>query len=150
MTRNIKHKTKTQPANLHHPVRWIVCAIILVMVVAVGFHFSKKNAATAGPDLTKLSGQWLRPDGGYILELSNPTPGGLLKATYFNPRPINVSRAEWKFQEGRLSVYVELRDANYPGSTYTLDYDPAGDRLKGIYFQAALQQQFEVEFERTQ
>jgi hypothetical protein len=92
----------------------------------------------------------LRPDGGYVLELSNPAPDGVLKAAYFNPRPINVSRAEWKIQDGLLRMFIELRDVNYPGSTYTLDYQPATDKLKGIYFQAALGQQFEVEFERTQ
>ena len=55
---------------------------------------------------------------------------------------------EWKLQDGRLQVFVELRDVNYPGSTYTLSYEPATDRLKGIYFQAVQQQQFEVEFVR--
>jgi hypothetical protein len=121
----------------------------LAVVAMAGYWMWGGNATTSGPDLSKLSGRWLRPDGGYILELSDSAPTGLLKAAYFNPRPINVSRAEWKYQDGRLNVFVELRDINYPGSTYTLDYDPAADRLKGIYFQAALQQQFEVEFERT-
>ena len=37
---------------------------------------------------------------------------------------------------------------NYPGSTYTLTYDPASDQLKGVYYQAALQQRFEVVFVR--
>jgi len=41
-----------------------------------------------------------------------------------------------------------LRDVNYPGSTYTLDFLPEQDRLIGAYFQAALQQTFEVEFVR--
>jgi len=150
MTRKNKHRTKDLGAAPHRPGWWIVGLIVLVVVVAVGYRFWEKTAATSGPDPLKLSGRWLRPDGGYILELSDPAPKGLLKAAYFNPRPINVSRAEWKSQEGRLSVFVELRDVNYPGSTYTLYYDPAVDRLKGIYFQAALQQQFEVEFERTQ
>ena len=150
MTRKTKHRIKVRAAATRHPAWWIVGLIVLVVVVAVGYRFWEKTAATSGPDPLKLSGRWLRPDGGYILELSDPAPEGLLKAAYFNPRPINVSRAEWKSQEGRLSVFVELRDVNYPGSTYTLYYDPAVDRLKGIYFQAALQQQFEVEFERTQ
>jgi hypothetical protein len=92
----------------------------------------------------------VRLDGGYQLELMNPSEEGLLKASYFNPRPINVSRAQWKRRDSILSVFVELRDVNYPGSTYTLDYKPTTDRLTGIYFQAALQQRFEVEFERTQ
>ena len=83
-----------------------------------------------------------------MLELSSAEPDGQLKAAYFNPRPINVAVAQWKLQDGRLQVFVELRDVNYPGSTYTLSYEPITDRLKGIYFQAVQQQQFEVFFER--
>jgi hypothetical protein len=47
-----------------------------------------------------------------------------------------------------VEVFIELRDANYPGSTYNLTYDPQSDQLQGIYYQAALQQQFEVFFVR--
>ena len=47
-----------------------------------------------------------------------------------------------------VKVFIELRDANYPGSTYNLTYDPQSDQLQGIYYQAALQQQFEVVFLR--
>ena len=46
------------------------------------------------------------------------------------------------------AVFIELRDANYPGCTYALSYNPANDQLVGIYFQAAMQQEFEVIFER--
>jgi hypothetical protein len=109
---------------------------------------AENGTGPAGPDPVKLVGRWLRPDGGYILQLSDPIPDGLLQAEYFNPRPINVAQAAWKHQEGYLGVFVELRAPNYPGSTYTLVYDPDRDRLVGIYFQAALQQQFEVVFER--
>jgi len=39
--------------------------------------------------------------------------------------------------------------SNYPGSTYTLQYDPASDRLKGTYFQAVQRQTFDIEFMRA-
>jgi hypothetical protein len=100
-------------------------------------------------DKQRLVGRWVRADGGYVLELKGIGKDGNLQAAYFNPRPIHVSRAEIQRKGGKITVFVELRDVNYPGSTYTLQYDPATDRLKGIYFQAALQQQYEVEFERT-
>ena len=45
-------------------------------------------------------------------------------------------------------VFIELRDTNYPGPTYTLTYDPKEDQLKGVYFQAALQQSYDVVFVR--
>jgi hypothetical protein len=47
-----------------------------------------------------------------------------------------------------LTVFVELRDVNYPGSTYTLQYDAASDRLMGTYFQAVAKQTFRIEFAR--
>jgi len=44
---------------------------------------------------------------------------------------------------------VELRDANYPGSTYSLQYDATIDRLKGTCFQAVQRQTFDIEFVRA-
>jgi hypothetical protein len=101
------------------------------------------------PDPQRLVGRWVRPDGGYVLALGEVTIDGSVKASYFNPRPINVSRAEVRRVAGALTVVVELRDVNYPGSTYTLQYDPASDRLKGAYFQAVEKQTFVVEFVRA-
>ena len=48
--------------------------------------------ARAGFD--RLQGRWQRPDGGYILEIREIDGSGKMVAAYFNPRPINVSRAE--------------------------------------------------------
>jgi len=42
-----------------------------------------------------------------------------------------------------------LRDINYPGSKYNLQYDPETDRLIGTYFQAIQRQTFDVEFTRA-
>ncbi len=149
MTRKTKKATRARAADARR-TRWrIVGVILLAVVVVVGYRIWEKNAAAPGPDPSTLVGRWLRPDGGYVLELSDPAPDGLLKAAYFNPRPINVSRAEWKVQGDHLRAFVELRDEHYPGSTYTLTYRPATDRLVGIYFQATLRQQYDVEFERT-
>ena len=101
-------------------------------------------------DYQKLAGRWRRLDGGYFLEFSRVERNGAVRAQYFNPQPVNVSRAEWQQQDGRLGVFVELRAPNYPGSTYTLVYDPASDRLVGVYYQAALGQQYDIEFRRIQ
>jgi hypothetical protein len=100
-------------------------------------------------DAQRLAGRWTRPDGGYVMELRDIKKDGSLKASYFNPRPIKVYRAEYRRQEGKLTLFVELRDVNYPGSKYHLRYDPESDRLKGTYFQALERQTFEVEFIRN-
>jgi hypothetical protein len=47
-----------------------------------------------------------------------------------------------------LKLFFELRAGGYNGSTYTLNYDAAGDRLKGTYYQAVAKQTFEVFFVR--
>jgi len=108
-----------------------------------------KNVAKAKTSFQQLKGRWQRTDGGYIIEIRSVEPGGKLNAAYFNPRPINVSIAEASQDSGTVRVFVELRDANYPGSTYHLSYDPATDRLDGTYFQAAIEQTFNVSFLRV-
>ena len=72
----------------------------------------------------------------------------MLKAAYFNPRPINVAKAEWRSVDDPIQVFVELWDVNYPGSTYTLIYDPEQDRLNGYYYQAVQKVTFDVVFIR--
>ncbi len=126
------------------------CAAVLLVTFVFGCSRAREETpAPSGPSPSLLSGRWVRPDGGYILQISEPQPDQTLTAAYFNPQPINVSRAEWKHEGGYLGVFIELKAPNYPGSTYTLAYDEAQDRLIGIYYQAALQQQFDVEFQRA-
>jgi len=48
-----------------------------------------------------------------------------------------------------IRLFVELRDVNYPGSAYDLQYDTRTDRLKGTYFQAVEKRAYEIEFVRT-
>ena len=111
-----------------------------------------KDQTTATSDTNagyeNLIGRWLRPDGGYIIEIRSISNDGRMEAAYLNPRPINVARAEASWKKGKQEVFIELQDKGYPGSTYTLDYQPDQDVLTGIYFQAALKQTFEVVFVR--
>ncbi len=106
-------------------------------------------AAAASPELAKLVGKWERPDGGYILEIKSVDASGKLDTGYFNPDPINVARAAAMRDKGTNKVFIELRDVNYPGCTYSLTYDPQSDQLYGQYFQAAMQQTFDVTFARV-
>jgi hypothetical protein len=100
-------------------------------------------------DVQRLEGRWVRPDGGYILELREIKKDGSVSAAYFNPRPIKVFRAVWNHTQGVISVLIELRDVNYPGSKYNLQYDPKADQLKGTYFQAVEKQTYFIEFVRA-
>jgi hypothetical protein len=104
--------------------------------------------AQAQPDFMILNGRWVRTDGGYMIEIKSVDPGGRMQATYYNPNPINVSRAEAARSGAAVTVFLELRGPGYPGSTYTLIHDPKSDELKGIYHHAGLQKNFEVVFVR--
>jgi hypothetical protein len=105
--------------------------------------------AQATPELAILIGRWVRTDARYTIIIKNVDPSGKMDATYSNPNPINVSKAEVAVEGGALKLFIELRDVGYPRSTYTLTYVPTGDRLTGEYFQAAIQQKFAVVFQRA-
>jgi hypothetical protein len=124
--------------------------LVLFTMASIGTTAGEAPAVEPQGDPVQVVGRWMRTDGGYILQLTSPTFDGRLTAAYFNPRPINVSRSEWVIEDGTLLVLVELRDQGYPGSTYTLAYQPDTDRLVGVYFQAAAQQRFEVVFQRIE
>ena len=151
------------PAPRPNRVPWIVggaIALLAAAVIVIGVFRPPSRPSTPSPapappapkveevNVERLVGRWLRPDGGYILQIRRGHANGHLDAAYLNPRPINVARAKWQRKDGTLQVFVELRDVNYPGSTYTLDYVLEQDRLVGAYFQAVQQQTFDVEFVR--
>jgi len=118
---------------------------------------SEKNQRAAGAvgssvtrDLGHLAGRWIRTDGGYVIDIKKVHEDGELEAGYFNPRPIHVSRAEVTLQSNGPEVFIELQDKGYPGSTYTLTFDPIKNTLTGYYYQATMQQEFDVQFVRLQ
>ena len=104
--------------------------------------------AKSNPAFEKLAGRWERPDGGYILDLRAVDAEGKIDAGYFNPSPIHVAGARAYTEAGATRVFVELRDVNYPGCTYRLTYDAKSDQLFGQYYQATVQQTYEVTFAR--
>lgn len=107
-------------------------------------------SAAVSPELTKLVGKWERPDGGYVLEIKSVDSSGKADVAYYNPNPINVSRAVAWREKGTSKIVVELNDTGYPGCTYTLEHNPQSDQLFGQYFQAAQQETYEIVFSRLQ
>ena len=104
--------------------------------------------AASKSEFHTLNGRWQRLDGGYIVDIKSVAGSGVADAAYFNPKPIHVAKAEASRDGETLQVFIELRDVNYPGSTYTLTYDPVADQLKGVYYQAVERQRFPVAFVR--
>ncbi len=102
----------------------------------------------ASEALERLVGSWLRPDGGYILEIRGFDGDGDMDAAYFNPRPIHVSEARAGGSPEDLRIFIELTDVGYPGATYDLRYIAEQDVLAGFYFQPTAGQKFDVFFIR--
>ena len=125
----------------------VATLVAFLCMAGVGGHVSAADPTQN--DFQRLEGRWVRPDGGYILELRSIKKDGGVSAAYFNPRSIKVYSAKVSRKEGNVILFVELRDVNYPGSTYSLQYDAATDRLKGTYYQAVQRQNFDIEFVRV-
>ena len=95
-----------------------------------------------------LPGRWVRPDGGYVIAIKSVDAVGMLEASYANPNPLPFYAATVTEEGGKLKLFFELRAGGYNGSTYTLNYDAAADRLTGVYYQAVARQTFDVFFVR--
>lgn len=142
----------------------VVAGIIIVAAVLgglVGVWWKVNHPATASSqaagqpaalvvksDFDKLKGQWVRPDGGYVLDIKFVNAEGGIDMAYLNPNPIHVSKAQASMKTGKLELFIELRDTNYPGNYYTLTYDADNDQLAGVYYHLGIQQQFDVFFVR--
>ncbi|HTE24606.1 hypothetical protein [Flavitalea sp.] len=99
-------------------------------------------------DRTIVTGNWIRTDAEYRLEISELYVNGKIKAGYFNPSSINVADTRWSTRDSILNIYIELRDVNYPGSKYNLYYIQDKDMLAGEYFQAVEGNTYKVQFAR--
>jgi hypothetical protein len=105
--------------------------------------------AQVGGAFGSLPGRWVRPDGGYVINIKRVDASGKLDASYANPNPLPFSRAEATLDGKSITLFFEIRAGGYNGSTYTLIYDPVADVLKGVYYQAVAQQKFDVYFMRA-
>ncbi len=76
-----------------------------------------KPATIETPKLAfeKLIGLWQRPDGGYLIEIRSVGPNGEMKAAYFNPRPINVAKAEAYHDGGGDQYFHRTERPELPG-----------------------------------
>jgi hypothetical protein len=128
-------------------------ASLLLLAVVTALIFGCNQPQTPpqpkAVDKSSLVGIWNRTDAPYRIQLSGLLDDGTMKAGYFNPKSINVSKANWVNSGGVIRIYVELRDENYPGSNYSLTYLPERDMLAGNYFQAVEGATYKVEFARA-
>ncbi len=151
---------KRNAALRHEPkrsTRNTVLILVAVAIFAIGVLWLYNSTRTDSQSLTqstaqsgngfqKLKGKWRRTDAEYLLDIKNVDDSGKLDASYLNPKPINISKAQASQQGANVNVTIELRDELYPGSTYNLTYDSNTGTLIGNYYHAGLKQNFEVQF----
>jgi len=137
-----------------YTAKFTILSLAAVMMSAI-ISCKQKTDATAAPssagiDASILKGRWVRPDGGYIIDIrSIEMSSGKIDAAYFNPNPIKIATAQLSQENGVLNLFIELRDAGYPGCTYKLVYDRQSDQLKGVYYQAAVKESYDIYFVRV-
>ena len=132
----------------------LVYAIAAVSIIILIFFITKNGneKSTSNQDIAdknQLVGDWVRTDASYLIKIKSINDDGILEAQYFNPKPINVESAGWEENYGNLKMTIVLRDVNYPGSKYTLNYLPERDIIAGDYYQAVQGLNFYVEFTRN-
>ena len=133
---------------------YITVALAILLIAVLIFLFTKNNenkitSNKKAADKNLLVGDWVRTDGSYLIKINKVNEDGILEAQYYNPNPINVESAKWEEVYDNLKLTIVLRDVNYPGSTYTLNYLSDRDFLAGEYFQAVERSTFYVEFSRN-
>ena len=121
-------------------------AALFTLLITYGMG-EAQNAEIYSPDLLAMQGRWVRSDAPYVIELKQDR-STVLKASYFNPRPIHVEKTETAKKDGRQFVMIELQDVNYQGSVYLLYYEREQDALHGFYMHGASGQRFQVDFSR--
>lgn len=110
---------------------------------------TNRVTAPASATFAKLKGVWLRTDGDYTLDVQRVGEDGKAEVKYLNPGPIHVAGSEAKQDGAGIELSVKLEDTGYPGCIYRLRYDGKQDELEGTYYQAAMQETFDVRFVRS-
>jgi hypothetical protein len=139
--------------------RMLLAVTSLVLATSIPLAQAQQPSAATGANSSTepssqtafgpLPGRWVRLEGGYVISIKAVDAGGKLDASYANPSPLPFYTAVATSDGDALKLFFELRAGGYGGSTYTLSYDPASDRLKGVYYQAVAKQEFEVVFVRS-
>ena len=88
-------------------------------------------ASASQPALAVLVGRWVRPDGGYVINIKAADASGKLDASYANPNPLPFYTAEATRDSGVIRLFFELRAGGYNGSTYSADLRPGKRPTQG-------------------
>lgn len=141
---------QSRAMKIHFPARYsflFVLTFSLAALMAAVPLRADEAPTTKGVD--RVKGNWLRTEGGYVIQVKSIAADGKAEVVYLNPRPINVESASVRKTDRGIVLKLVLRDVGYPGSSYDVTYDPEDDTLKGSYTQPAAGQTYRIEFVRT-
>jgi hypothetical protein len=139
-----------------NPIPFVMLCLFLIANPALAQQPSQQPSAmtaaatqsSAEPAFDRLIGRWVRLQGGYVITIRAVDADGKLDASYANPKPLPFHVAVASRHGNALKLLFELRAGGYNGSTYTLNYDAANDRLDGVFDQVVAKQKFDVVFAR--
>jgi hypothetical protein len=139
-----------------NPIPFVMLCFLLIMNPALAQQPSAQQPSattsagqsSAEPAFDRLLGRWVRLQGGYVITIRAVDTDGKLDASYANPRPLPFHVAVASRDGNALKLLFELRAGGYNGSTYTLSYDAANDRLTGVFDQVVAKEKFDVVFAR--
>jgi hypothetical protein len=142
--------SRQQPRNQAWKKFATLSGLVVVIAVVAGVFIYSFGEKSEQPQTGRapLVGNWSRPDGDYTICIRGVDSDGKMQAGYFNPNPIHVAQATVSSQNNVIKLFIELRDAGYPGSKYDLVYKPGEDILQGTYYQAQDQELYNVVFLR--
>ena len=123
----------------------VICIFFMVSLFALAI---PNESIAADHDFDILKGEWIRPDGGYVLKINEINEDGFVGAEYLNPKPIRIKNARISRWKEYLKLVVQFNDTGYKGSNYKLFYYKEKDALAGFYYQAQMDQTFKVVFVR--
>ena len=135
-----------------NPISLVMLCLFLIVCPALAQQRSETTSSAPPSTETPfdtLLGRWVRLQGGYVITIRFIAADGKLEASYANPKPLPFHVAVVSRNGNALKLLFELRAGGYNGSTYTLRYDAANDRLIGIYDQVVVKQSFDVVFVRA-
>src|SRR6476660_3349966 len=100
-----KQKTQSRQQRPAKPRRGRRFFVAVMVMVAIGIVAAVALLRAERGGFDNLNGRWFRTDGGYVLEIRSVDSSGKIDAAYFNPKSINVAKAEASRDGSTVKVF---------------------------------------------
>ena len=82
--------------------------IITILTCAFCFPTAETAVSDETPDFKVIIGEWIRPDGGYVVHVRDVKPDGSVEAGYYNPNEINISESNVSLWKVLVKLFIKL------------------------------------------